>query len=208
MVNWSPPQKSSVGTILSSLSGYQPILKNGFSERALLRLSQVFWKKPHTPEGLARLLSHHFNVPVSIIPFQGAWHTIPKNQRTFLVRNGRNILGHNFMVGQRAWCQDDGVLVKIKISSIDLFLNLLPGGKHYFSIYSLIRLYLNPRFHFKIVLQLSKTHTFSLGSQKGPFFLGWTSWIGHPRTQETTVVISKPPQRSFVYNERYTSSMT
>jgi type VI secretion system protein ImpH len=207
VLSWSPPEESSSGHILSALTSYQPILKNAFPERALLRLSQVLWKKPHTSEGLARLLSHHFNIPVQITPFIGGWHPIPRNQRTTLRPGGRNVLGNTFMVGQRTWCQDDGILVGMTIPSMDLFLNLLPEGKYYFAVYKLIALYVGPRFHFKVVLSISNAHPFPLGLAKKPFFLGWTSWIGDPKNKKATVVISRPPREDPVYNTQYTSSI-
>ena len=207
VLSWSEPQDSSAGAVLSALASYQPILQNAFPERALLRLSQALWKKPHTAEGLARLLSHHFHIPVQITPFIGNWHPIPTHQRTSLRPGGRNILGDTFMIGQRTWCQDGGILVGMTMPSMDLFLNLLPQGKYFFAVYTLITLYVGPRFHFKLALSISNAHPFPLGVKKTPFFLGWTSWLGDSQGKKTTVVIGKPPTEAPVYNTQYTSSI-
>ncbi len=207
VLSWSEPQKSFIGQSLSALTSYHPIKKELFPERSLLTLAQAFWKKPHTPEGLCRILAHHFSVAVRIIPFQGAWYDIPLRNRASLGHKHHSILGKTCVLGTRAWCQDHGMLICLDIHDDDLFFHLLPGGKYYQEVHHLITLYIGTRFDFYLSLSLSTPCATSLGPQKRPCLLGWTSWIGKDHKKKMTSVVRVKPRLSFTDNQEYTSSI-
>ena len=181
----SLPQQTPQGKILQSIAGASEGV-DPFMMRQLLFQASVFWQKPHNPEGLRIFLQHIFQVPVQIMSFEGAWISLDGHMQTHLGRlTDATSLGKGAVLGQRAWCQHQGIRVRLKIKDIALFHQFLPTGLYFSKLKHLIASYTGPSISFKISLVLTK-HTPSWLSKHTPLVLGWSSWLGRRTTPKST----------------------
>lgn len=175
------PEETPKGNTLKFLTGWTMGGKNlPFTPRNLLFYAGFFWQKPHNPYALKIILQTHFDLPVEIISFQGAWMPLPQRERTHLggSRLGQqNILGDGAVLGRRIWCQHNGIIVHLRIQDFKHFQRFLPFGDSFSVLKELISFYLGPVFSFKIGLSLDQKPPSRLDSSS--FYLGWSSWLGN-----------------------------
>lgn len=134
-------------------------LRKGLSsvpDRALLNYTGLLAQRPHSANGLQRLLSDYFGVKVSVDEFLGGWLDLAEDQWTCIgEESGRNqALGDGALLGRRVW--DEHVGVKISIGPMDLktFEGFLPHRPAYRPLCQLTRFYLGSEINFWFQLLL------------------------------------------------------
>ena len=156
---------------------------------ALLHYAGLFVQRPRNTVNLTTLLSNYFQLPVTVMQFQGCWLTIPEEGQTRMGLFGT--LGVNAMAGERTWNVQSRFRLRIGPLSFSQFEELLPDTaaclerKTFFLVAQLARLFVGPEFDFDIQLVLSGPEVpetkLDDSSDAAPR-LGWTSWLisDHP----------------------------
>jgi len=125
--------------------------------RALLHYSGLLAHRPHSANGLQRLLSDYLQVPVAIEEFVGAWLSLSEDQWTRIgTRQGGNQrLGDGAILGKRIWDQHARINVRLGPLDLSTFERFLPGRVAYKPLQKLTRFYLGDEvdFSFKLVLR-------------------------------------------------------
>src|SRR5882672_2237992 len=90
---------------------------------------------------LERILGDYFEIPVEIEQFVGAWRGLGESD---LCRFERGLtvseqLGGGAIVGDEIWNQQSGVRIKLGPLGFDQYLDFLPSGTAYESLWSLAR---------------------------------------------------------------------
>ncbi|MGL4426391.1 MAG: type VI secretion system baseplate subunit TssG [Alphaproteobacteria bacterium] len=179
-LNASLPHETPQGKNLQALVGWTDGL-SPFFLRHMLFYSSLFWQKTRNPSGLRAILQHLFQIPVQILPCQGAWIPLEKEDCTYLGNSLQGIgLGKGAVLGKRVWCQSHGIVIRFAFEELELFQKFLPCGEYFFRVQSLISYYAGPGVSFKISLGL-KHKPVSWIRKGDPMFLGWTSWLGYKK---------------------------
>ena len=77
---------------------------------ALLPLAALAHQRPISAHAIERAVSAMFRVTAQVTPFQPGWLVIPKDQRTFIGRRGRNQrLGRDAVLGGGVWDPSAGI---------------------------------------------------------------------------------------------------
>lgn len=176
VLGWNPPESSVLGTILSNLTGGDEKFYENFPKRSALQFARIFWKKPHTPEGLARLLAAHFHISVRVLTLQGAWLPIQRKHCTKLGR-ARALLGDTFVLGKRTWSQDHRVEIQCTLPSHLDLQSFFPKQTNFERTRHLATLYTGTSVQLTLTFIKTVTKTKPLGQKHNPFRLGWTSWV-------------------------------
>lgn len=149
------------------------------SDRPLLAYAGLFVDRYRSQAGLERVLADHFEVPVAVKPFIGAWEEIDEDDLTLLgVRN--NVLGTTAtaFIGRRFWNQAARFEVRLGPLDFSRFVSFLPSAKNaYESLRSLIRFYAHDDLGFDIRLLIEGHQIPQLELWPGRVYLGHTSWL-------------------------------
>ncbi len=184
-----PPETTYLGRTLKSLLGLSTLeikdqrLKT--LDRSLLYYTGLLWQRPRSRVGLEKVLSHFFNTTVRVEEFQGGWVSVPEKQQSMIGKYGRfQTLGHDAILGDRFWDQQNGIKVHVGPVGIKAYVNFLKPGKAYRELKTLIAYYCgeDQEFHLNLILKKEEIPTVQLG--KG-MALHWTSWLS--RHQKTNV---------------------
>ena len=135
-------------------------------------------------EGLAKILSSFFVVPVRVEQFVGAWLTLQDGDRTRL--GGGSItaaLGGSALLGQRVWSRQHKFRVVFGPLSLQEYERLLPGGPSFHKLRPVVRNYVGDvlAWDVNLVLRREEVPPIRLGQQGR---LGWTTWL-MPRRART-----------------------
>ncbi|MGA7802253.1 MAG: type VI secretion system baseplate subunit TssG [Gammaproteobacteria bacterium] len=140
-------------------------------------------------EGLAKLLSDCFGVPVSVEQFQGHWLTVEDEERTVLpsgpVRSGYyNRLGVDSILGDRVWDVQSRFRLRIGPLGRKAFAALLPTGETLAELCAVTRTYVGPELDYDVQLVLAGEEVPPCRLQGGGMegaALGWSSWLAGGR---------------------------
>jgi len=134
------PEESSLGLYLFALLGLatdgmrytrgrHPRNRLDGLDRSLLGLTGLLNQRPLSLHAVERTLVTHFDLPVRVIPLQGAWLPLEPEQRTAIGCSGRNqALGTSAALGGRAWDQHAGILIGLGPMGFQKALAFLPTG--------------------------------------------------------------------------------
>jgi len=130
---------------------------------------------------LERVLADYFDIDVEVEQFVGAWSGLSASD---LCRFERGLtvseqLGGGAIVGDEIWNQQSGVRIKLGPLEFQQYLDFLPSGTAYESLWSLTKFVSRGEldFEFQLILKREDVPPCELGSDEaaGPR-LGWTSW--------------------------------
>lgn len=178
-----PPHETHFARYLLSAVGMgTPGLANRMSvpDRALLFYGGLLSNRPRPLSALLVMLRHYLKAPVACRPFRGAWYRLAEDQITVLGQGGRNQrLGRGTVLGGRVWRQDWRFELAIGPLSWPLFRDLLPDGRGYEPLQSMIRLHVGHELDYDIRLSLARNDVpeSRLGSGDEAPRLGWTSFL-------------------------------
>lgn len=147
-----------------------------------------FAAQARSADGLEALIGDYFNTPVEVHPFSGAWLDIPPDLHCHL---GQQQLGRDTTLGAATWqCQHKFEIVLGPLPR-PAFNNFLPGAAGLAELHALVRSYTNDEWDWqlRLLLECVDMPGLRLGARGTP--LGWTSWLGTPRTGAQDVVIQR-----------------
>lgn len=185
-VSADPPETTMMGRILKCLIGLGMLPKEDSRlkvlDRSLLYYAGLIWCIPHSRIAVERILTHYFNVPIKMEPFQGAWVKVPKDQQTVIGEGGKfNRLGKDCILGDRFWEQQASIKIHIGPIGIKEYINFLKPGKAYRAL-TILMAYLcgkDQDFTVNLILKKEEVPTVKLGQGMA---LHWTSWINRKGT--------------------------
>jgi type VI secretion system protein ImpH len=170
----------------------------GFGNQAVqnrLRVSENTWLhyagikslRGARVDALEKMLASHFRIPAKVIPFQGEWLRIPKDQQSSLGTPNlgqvlSNQLGVDAVAGSQVWAIEHRFRIQLGPLSLKTFQSFTPTSKNLLPLAQFVRTYVGPAFDFdiQVVLVRNQVPGTSLSSVGGSR-LGWDSWLGEYR---------------------------
>lgn len=176
----------------------------GKVDRSLPQLTGLLHRRPVTIHTLERAIGYHFGLPVRCKPLRGAWLPLEHTERTVIGIRGRNHrLGESVALGARVWHQEAEIVVEFRPTTIKEATRVLPTGRGYQSLKTLLQYALPDAIDCQVVLIVAPQQVtpLRLGRQEGAR-LGWTSWLPSRRRNKPGIVTlsadwfrSKPQNR-------------
>lgn len=170
--------------LLLALAGFAPgAAHEGVDDATLARYAGVLRRRPASGVVLARVLSHHFGVPVALQEAIGHWDVLaPFEQSVLGGRAGPGdasgaVLGQAAVLGQRCWRPDLRVRVRIgplRQAQFERFLPHAPGAQ---ALRTLLGLFGAPALCYEVVLVLARSELRPVHLAGGPQRLGRDSFL-------------------------------
>lgn len=164
----------------SSLIAYgQASLRNrdSIADHARLNHAGHLVRQTRNAEGLTRILSNFFKVPVVIEEFVGRWLPIPTNQCTRLGAPVGAQLGVDAVAGRAVWDRQHRFRLCMGPMSRDVYTHLLPSDRGHRQLLDWVRSYIGIELDWdvRLVLAAKEVPSARLGTTTR---LGWTTWLG------------------------------
>lgn len=187
-VSFDRPEEDRFAVYLGSLFGLgQDSLRNRDSVPDLTKLyhANLFALGTRPADGLLRLVSSFFGLPVEIEEFVGQWIDLPGEAVCRLEGDGRGSrLGETTTIGSRVWdCQQKFRIILGPMGRDD-YQRLLPGSPARRRLVDLVRGYLGDElaWDLRLVLRKEDVPPLRLG---GTNRLGWSTWLqSGPATED------------------------
>ena len=135
-------------------------------------------------EGLAKILSAFFTMPVHVEGFVGAWQSLPRSDFTRLGGGPATAsLGRSALVGARIWTRQDKFRIVFGPLTLAEYERLLPGGLSFHRLVPIVRNWAGDvlAWDMNMVLRREEVPALRLG-QYGR--LGWTTWLTPRRSRD------------------------
>ncbi len=202
--NFDRPDSDRFRTYMGALVGLAPDSARGADGLGdLAKLGRVGRLAPQvrSTDGLEAVIADYFGTPAEVRPFAGAWLDIPQDLHC---RLGEQRLGLNTTLGASTWQCQHKFEIALGPLPRDEFSNFLPGAPGLAELHALVRLYTNDEWDWQLRLLLRDVEMpgLCLGASggvakaEGSSQLGWTSWLGAPRTGAQDVVIQESRARA------------
>jgi type VI secretion system protein ImpH len=172
--------------LLLALAGFAPgAAHEAVDDATLARYAGVLRQRPASAVVLARVLSHHFGVPVALQEGIGFWDTLAAGEQSRLggasARTGlaipNSILGQAAVLGERCWRPDLRVRVRIGPLRRAQFERFLPHADGARSLRTLLGLFAAPTLSYEVVLVLARSELQPARLAGGPQRLGRDSFL-------------------------------
>lgn len=175
-LNWRASQQDNpLARTIDALSGLGRAegARGPFGEVARLSHAGLQNAAPRSMVNLLTLLSDRLNLSVEGRQFVGGWQNLDLADQPPL---GRAVLGHQAVLGCRAWDAAAGIELSVEVSPIGRLQSLLPGGRDHVLMAWLLRRHTQSELQVRLVLRpqaQASASLFGLGKAR----LGWTSWL-------------------------------
>jgi type VI secretion system protein ImpH len=161
--------------LLLALAGFAPGSPHeAVDDPTLARYAGVLRQRPASAVVLARVLSHHFGVPVALEEGIGYWDLLSRAEQT---RLGGAALGQDAMLGERSWRPDLRVRVRIGPLRRAEFERFLPHAEGARTLRTLLGLFAAPTLSYEVVLVLAHSELRPVQLAGGPQRLGRDSFL-------------------------------
>jgi type VI secretion system protein ImpH len=166
--------------LLLALAGFASgAVHDGVSDAMLARYAGVLRQRPASGVVLARVLSHHFGVPVALQEGIGHWDTLAPGEQSVLggLAGPGAVLGQAAVLGERCWRPDLRVRVRIgalRRAQFDRFLPHAPGA---LALRTLLGLFAAPTLCYEVMLVLARSELLPARLAGGPQRLGRDSFL-------------------------------
>jgi type VI secretion system protein ImpH len=163
--------------LLLALAGFAPDgPREAVGDATLARYAGVLQRRPASAVVMARMLSHHFGVPLALQEAVGHWDLLAETERSKL--GGANgVLGQAAVLGERCWRPDLRARVRIGPLSCAQFERFLPRAAGAQALRTLLGLFAAPTIVYEIVLVLAGTELHPARLAGGPQRLGRDSYL-------------------------------
>ncbi|MGD8559506.1 MAG: type VI secretion system baseplate subunit TssG [Gammaproteobacteria bacterium] len=160
-------------------------------DEALLRYSGLLTQSVRTASGLRRMLSEHFEYPVTIDEFQGQWQELLPDLRSRLTgkqypKGCNACLGKDAKLGSKGWFMQGKIIINVGPLNTGQFNTLKPGSKKLEALKQLVRFYVGIEQDFEINITLRRsdlTKKLTFDKKNRPI-LGWNSWFGSKQSEQ------------------------
>lgn len=135
-------------------------------------------------EGLGKIMSAFFDMPVHVETFIGAWLRLPAADYTRLGAGAATAgLGQSALLGARIWTRQDKFRIVFGPLTLKEYERLLPGGLSFHRLIPIVRNYVGDVliWDVNLILKREEVPAIRLG-QSGR--LGWTSWLMPRRAEQ------------------------
>jgi type VI secretion system protein ImpH len=149
-----------------------------------LHFAGHFVNQTRHAEGLGKILSAFFTMPVHVESFIGAWLVLQESDRTRLGHGAETCaLGVTALVGRRVWSRQHKFRVVFGPLTLAEYLRLLPGGTSFHRLVPIVRNYAGDALTWDVnmILKRAEVPATRLGRQGQ---LGWTTWLMPRRSDE------------------------
>ncbi len=163
--------------LLLALAGFTPgAPRDAVDDAVLARYAGVLQRRPASAVVLARMLSHHFGVPLALQEAVGHWDLLFAAERSAL--GGANaVLGQAAVLGERCWRPDLRVRVRIGPLRRAEFERFLPRAAGAQALRTLLGLFGAPTLVYEVVLVLARGELQPARLDGGPQRLGRDSYL-------------------------------
>ncbi|WP_263143419.1 type VI secretion system baseplate subunit TssG [Pseudomonas sp. RIT-PI-AD] len=147
-------------------------------------------RQTRNAEGLSRILSDFFKVPVAVEEFVSRWLPLPDEQRTRLGALSGAQLGIDAVAGNAVWDRQHRFRLKLGPMNRAAYEALLPTGGHHRKLLDWLRTYIGIEFAWDVRLVLRAEDVPRAGLDGGTR-LGWSTWMGaqeRPRDRDDLVL--------------------
>jgi type VI secretion system protein ImpH len=156
-----------------------------FRDQVLLYFGGHFSHRPKTVTALENMLQEYFELPLSVLQFQGQWLTLAPEDRSQTSSprfpRGQNCqLGRSITVGRRVWSIENKFRIRLGPLTYGQFRRFLPGQPGLVSLCQLVRTYVGAEYDFDVqpVLKAAEVPACQLGGQPPDLSrLGWNTWL-------------------------------
>lgn len=179
-VSFDRPEQDRFGAYMASLIGLGTL---GLRDRdAMPDLTKLHFAghlagQTRHAEGLAKILSAFFTMPVRVESFVGVWLRLPLSDYTRLSGGGATAaIGHSALLGARIWTRQDKFRVVFGPLTLAEYERLLPGGLSFHRLVPIVRNYAGDVliWDVNLILKREEVPPTRLGKQGR---LGWTTWL-------------------------------
>lgn len=179
-VGFSVPGATPVHAQLRALTGLLPKSlqeRQAIPDAAVLACGALFADGRRSLAGFAAIVREHFELPVTLSAYAGAWREIPPASRSRLQPGGRNLqLGRSAVAGTRVWDEHAGIRLTLGPLSATQAAQFLPDGEAHPALASLGALYFGPDLDCTLVLLVRGANPMKLG-RSAPPLLTWNSGL-------------------------------
>lgn len=185
------PFRHRVGALVG-IGGAARQQRDDVPDDARLHFSGWLARRVHSAEGVERVLSGFFEVPVQLERWVGHWMTLPEDELTRLGASNPNTasrtLGLGAVLGRRVWDRQHKVCLHLGPLTLDQYRRFLPDGSARGPLVRWVQQLLGGELDWdaRLLLQRAEVPPTRLG---GGARLGWTSWVGNrPRANHAVDV--------------------
>ena len=172
-------------------------------DQARLFATGQFVRLTRNPEGLCRVLSHYFQVPVRLNEYIRSWIDIPSGEQTKLLgKSVNNQLGMGAIAGMRIPDVQSRFRLELGPMTLPEYERFLPGARSNIRLRDWVRQYVSVEFGWDadLLLDAQEVPSSQLGGQQR---LGWTAWLGQRTSDEPARDLRLNPERDC---QRFTHS--
>ncbi len=172
-------------------------------DEAFLCYAGLFADGRRSAAALERMVSEYFEIPVSVVQFQGQWLPLQASDRTALCSSGapgsNNALGVDAVVGDKVWSRQSKFRVRIGPLPYHEYVAFLPKGATLSPLSQMVRMYAGSDLDFDVEVEVKAAEVPPLRLRsEGEYepLLGWTTWLVSRTVEEeykSTVFPSKEP---------------
>ena len=197
-VSFDRPESDRFAAYVGSLFGMgTPELRHrdAMPDLTKLHFAGLLAARTRHPEGLVRILTTFFQVPVRLRQFVGHWRRLPVEYQCRLgggVRTGR--LGQSATIGTRVWDCQSRFGLTIGPVSLKTYLKFLPGGSSLDQLVAIVRNTAGDElaWDLRLVLKQDEVPAARLDGTSG---LGRTSWLlGQPAPHDADDFVFLPQE--------------
>ncbi len=171
--------------IMSALSGLLPYQSDhslNFPECALFRHASLLFQNPRSPSCLQAILLNYFQLPVTILEFQGQWIKLQPGDRSKLTyttsQSNYNQLNINTFLGDKILDLQSKFRISLGPLNYNQFLSCLPNGDVLLSLHHLTRYIVGIEYDYDIQLRLIAAEVPCCQiNLNQPLRLGFTTWL-------------------------------
>jgi type VI secretion system protein ImpH len=179
-VPWERGEADEVSSALLALLGIRSRgLRNrqNVPDRTLMYYTGLLAIGSRPASALQQLLSDHFDVPVAIEEFAGAWYVLPQLHQCRLGSEScSEQLGMGAIAGDAIWDRQSRVRLRLGPMPLARYRQFLPDGAACREVEAITEFFSNRQFEFELelVLERDEVPLYELGSNLP---LGWCGWL-------------------------------
>lgn len=186
-VSFDRPETDRFSGYVASLAGLgQENLRDRDAMPDLAKLYHIGYLAAQTKsaQGLTAMLTHYFQLSVSLEEFVGEWLEIADSDLTRLGDSPRTgELGFSVILGSQVWTCQHKFRIRFAALTLAEYRSLLPNGPRLAQLIAIVRNYTGDELSWDVNLLLKKAHV-PQAKLDGQFNLGWTTWLGERNSDD------------------------
>ena len=180
---WNKNNRSIQEKIIDNIAslGRNVIEFKSASSSQWLNHAGIFAGAPRSVLNLTSLLRDRLRInDIECGEFKGSWVDISAANKKLAISGDTPVLGVDAVLGRRAWNLSSGFLISFNNLSKGNFLSLLPTGKKFSELVSIVRRFLPSQFRIYLRLNIDKSSYKNTQLLEGKQVrLGWNTWLGN-----------------------------